>query len=413
MSGCLCLVLHAHLPFVRHPEHERFLEESWLYEAVVECYIPLLQVLDRWFEDGVPARLTFTLTPTLCTMLTDPLLRERCCVHLERLLELAEREIQRTTWQPEFQKLASFYYERFSSAHGFFHRCRGNLLQKFRECRERGQLEIITSAATHALLPLWADHPPSVRAQLSMARQSHRRFFGVEPEGIWLPECGYYPGLEHHLKDNGLRWFILETHGIMDATPPPRYGPFAPVLTDNRVAAFGRDVDSARQVWSRHEGYPGDPWYREFYRDIGFDLDWDYVREYTPSPAARGYTGIKYFRITGGSGSKQPYIPEKALERVHEHAIHFLSCRQAHIDKLMHIMQRPPVLVCPYDAELFGHWWYEGPEFVDAVGRAAARNFPAWNSSLREIFSIATRSIRLPHRRLRVGGRGILAGMAK
>jgi 1,4-alpha-glucan branching enzyme len=376
MNGCVCLVLHAHLPFVRHPEHQRFLEESWLYEAVIECYIPLLQVLERWFEDRVPARLTFTLTPTLCAMLTDPLLRHRCGIHLERLVELAEREVQRTTWQPQFQNLASFYHERFNSAHEYFRRCGGNLLQKFRECQERGQVEIVTSAATHALLPLWADHPPSVKAQLFTAWQSHRKFFGVDPEGIWLPECGYYPGLEHHLKANQLRWFILETQGILAATPPPRYGPFAPVLTPNRVAGFGRDIDSARQVWSRHEGYPGDPWYREFYRDIGFDLDWDYVREHTPSPEMRGFTGIKYFRITGGSGSKQPYIREKALQRVHEHACHFLSCRESHIQRLLPIMHRPPVLVCPYDAELFGHWWYEGPEFIDAVGREAARDFP-------------------------------------
>jgi 1,4-alpha-glucan branching enzyme len=139
----------------------------------------------------------------------------------------------------------------------------------------------------------------------------------------------------------------------------------------NGVAAFGRDLDSARQVWSKHEGYPGDFNYRDFYRDIGFDLDFDYVKPYLPDLNQRGFTGIKYRRITGMEGEKQVYEREPALRMAAEHAGHFLGARIEQIKNLAGIMDRPPLVVSPYDAELFGHWWYEGPEFLDYFVRKA------------------------------------------
>jgi 1,4-alpha-glucan branching enzyme len=155
------------------------------------------------------------------------------------------------------------------------------------------------------------------------------------------------------------------------ARPRPRYGVYAPIFTPNGVAAFGRDFDSARQVWSKDEGYPGDPNYRDFYRDIGFDLDFDYVRNYLPSPDHRGFTGIKYHRITGSGWEKQVYDRIAALRIADLHANHFLGQRKEQIEKLKGIMDRPPIVVSPYDAELFGHWWYEGPEFLNLFIRKA------------------------------------------
>ena len=156
---------------------------------------------------------------------------------------------------------------------------------------------------------------------------------------------------------------------MLHARPRPRYGTFAPVFTPNGIAAFGRDFDSSRQVWSKHEGYPGDPRYRDFYRDIGFDLDFDYVKPHLPSPENRGFTGMKYYRITGGAGPKEIYQRDHALQAASEHAAHFLNERVAQVQKLAGILDRPPIIVAPYDAELFGHWWYEGPEFLDFFAR--------------------------------------------
>jgi 1,4-alpha-glucan branching enzyme len=371
MPGYLSLVLHAHLPFVRHPEHEKFLEENWLFEAITETYVPLLQMLERWRQDAMAAPVTLTLTPTLCSMLLDPLLQDRYRRHLNELIELAEKEIHRTHWEPGYHELALFYSERFKWIRDFYLACGGNLVGLFRELQDAGRLEIMTSAATHALLPLLAGHPRSMRAQILVARDHYRSCFGRDPNGIWLPECAYVEGVESVLKEANLRWFITDTHGVLHARPRPRYAVFAPILTRNGVAAFGRDFDSAKQVWSRNEGYPGDPRYRDFYRDIGSDLDFDYVKPHLPALDKRGFTGIKYYRITGGSGNKRVYDRNAAIRAADEHASHFLTARIEQIQHVGGILDRPPLVVAPYDAELFGHWWYEGPEFLDYFVRKA------------------------------------------
>jgi len=241
----------------------------------------------------------------------------------------------------------------------------------FRQFQELGMLEIITCAATHAVLPLLAEHPPSLRAQVRVGRDHYQNCFGCEPRGIWLPECAYAEGLEEALLEANLRWFVTETHGILHARPRPRYATFAPVFTPNGIAAFGRDPDCSRQVWSRHAGYPGDPRYRDFYRDIGFDLDLDYVNPHLPAPGQRGFTGIKYHRITGKDPGKQVYDRPAAMRAADEHAGHFLNARIVQFKRLAEILDRPPIVVAPYDAELFGHWWYEGPEFLDFFVRKA------------------------------------------
>lgn len=371
MQGYLSLVLHAHLPFVRHPEHERFLEENWLFEAITETYVPLLQVMEGWLAQGMDTRLTLTLTPTLCSMLLDPLLQARFERHLNGLIELSENEIHRTHWDKPFHELALMYHDRFLKTREVYLANNRDLVAAFRRFQELGKLEIITSAATHALLPLLANHPPSIRAQILVARDHYRSCFGRDPRGIWLPECAYVDGVENVLQEANIRWFVMDTHGILHATPRPRYGVFAPLYTLNGIAAFGRDHDSAKQVWSRHEGYPGDPRYRDFYRDIGFDLDFDYVKPYLPAPDHRGFTGIKYYRITGGNADKQVYNRTVALRAADEHASHFLGARIGQIQKLAGILDRPPLVLSPYDAELFGHWWYEGPEFLDYFVRKA------------------------------------------
>src|SRR5712692_5358274 len=121
MSGYVSLVLHAHLPFVRHPEHEKFLEESWLFEAIAETYLPLLQIFEGWLRDGIDTRLTLTLSPTLCAMLLDPLLQDRYSRHLDGLIELSQKEIHRTHWDKAYHPLASMYHHRFVALRETYH----------------------------------------------------------------------------------------------------------------------------------------------------------------------------------------------------------------------------------------------------------------------------------------------------
>jgi len=374
-KGYLALVLHGHLPFVRHPEHEDSFEESWLYQAITEVYVPLLLVLDALVDDAVDFRLTFSLTPTLLSMLTDPFLQSRYLRRLERLIELAEKEVARTNGQPEFHTLAAMYCEQFKRIRSaFLDRYNRNLVAAFRRLQELGKLEIIASAATHGYLPLLSVRPSAVQSQIQVGVAHYSASFGRKPNGFWLPECGYYPGVDQLLADQGIRFTILETHGLTRAKPRPRYGVHAPLRCPAGLAAFGRDPDSSRQVWSAVEGYPGDYDYREFYRDIAHDLDFDSLHRYVHRDGLRIDTGIKYYRITGKTENKQVYVPQQAEKKAELHAEHFLRSREEQIESLASVMDRKPIVVAPYDAELFGHWWYEGPLWLNHVIRKIARN---------------------------------------
>lgn len=372
-KGSLLIVLHAHLPFVRHPEHEDFLEERWFFQAITETYIPLIAMLDRLSLEGTPFRLTMSVSPTLAAMLSDHLLQQRYIRYIGRLIDLAEKEVDRTQGDEVFQRQAVMYRDHFVASRDIFvNRYSCDLVRAFRKFLGSGCLEIITCAATHGFLPLMQPVPASVKAQISTACDHYESTFGRRPKGIWLPECGYYPGYDRILKDNGLQYFFVDSHGVLHASPRPKYGVFAPIETPAGVFAFGRDLESSKQVWSAVEGYPGDYDYRDYYRDIGFDLDFDYVRPYIHPDGIRICTGIKYYRITGQTVYKEPYAPERAREKAAIHAGHFMANREKQVTFLHDKLGRMPVITAPYDAELFGHWWYEGPAFLEFLIRKIA-----------------------------------------
>jgi 1,4-alpha-glucan branching enzyme len=371
-QGYWCLVLHAHLPFVRHPEYPEFLEEDWFFEALNETYVPLLAVLDGLLADGVDYRLTMTLSPTLLSMMTDSLLVARYHRYLDRLVALAEREVERTAREaPAFAEGARFYREELARVRFLFRERYGSdPVSAFRRHRDAGKLEIITCGATHGFLPLMDAVPQAVRAQVQVAAEHYRGLLDSGPRGIWLPECGYLPGHEQYLREAGLAFSFLESHGLTDAHPRPTHGVHAPILSPGGIVFFGRDVESSRQVWSAEAGYPGDPDYREFYRDIGWELPLDYLGDVIPD-GIRKNVGIKYHRVTGKVplDRKEPYLRAWAMEKAARHAGHFLEGRQAQVRRLAEDMDRPPLIVSPYDAELFGHWWFEGPQFLDFLFR--------------------------------------------
>ncbi len=371
-QGFLSIILHAHLPFVRHPEYDSFFEEIWLFEAMTECYVPLIRSLKRLHADQVNYRLTLSLSPPLISMLSDPLLQARYLIHLNKQLELAEKEVVRTRSQPQYQKLARLYRRLYLDTRDIFVRqynC--NLLTAFQQFNASGNLELITCAATHGFLPLLNKSIAAVRNQINTGIETFISHFGFSPSGFWLPECGYYPGLEKHLKSAGIDYFFVDTHGIENASIVPRNSIYAPLNCGNNVMAFARDPESSRQVWSSKEGYPGDYDYREYYSDIGFDLGLDYIAPYILDGHIRINTGIKYHRVTGSDLPKEVYQPRQALHKVQLHAQDFINKRQQQIDRLSRTMGRPPMIVSPYDAELFGHWWFEGPLWLEWVLRYA------------------------------------------
>lgn len=371
--GNVAFILHAHLPWVRQSVHARYLEESWLHEAIAECYLPLLMVLRGWVRDSVPARITVSLSPTLVAMFDDPLLRERFVKRLEEMEALGEQERFRTGWLGEFKEAAEFHADRVEQLGKLYREIGGDIAGAFADLAKAGVVELITTSATHALLPFLLDQPGSLRAQIVTGINSFRRRFGFKPAGFWVPECAFAPSLEPALKAGGVRWFVVETHGLNAAEPRPPFSPLTPALTPSGLGVLARDPESAQQVWSRDVGYPGDPAYREFYRDLGFDLDLEYVEPCLPAPKVRGFTGFKYHCVTGGTNEKQPYRRAEAMAAVQRHAEHFVSSRLHQLDAARQAGCQDPLITAPYDAELFGHWWFEGPEFLDAVARTAAK----------------------------------------
>jgi 1,4-alpha-glucan branching enzyme len=215
-------------------------------------------------------------------------------------------------------------------------------------------------------------NPAAVRAQVFTGVLHYRDVFGRAPRGFWLPECAFYPGLDEILKEAGLRYFVVDAHAFEGCANKSNFGVYAPIYSPGGVAAFGRDPDSSKQVWSSAEGYPGDADYREFYRDIGYDLDFDYVRPYVHVDGIRIATGLKYYRITDRTNFKEPYVRYRALKKTEQHAADFLAKRSRQAGQIFPRTQRPPIIVAPYDAELFGHWWFEGPEWLEHLLRKAA-----------------------------------------
>jgi 1,4-alpha-glucan branching enzyme len=371
--GHLCLFLHAHLPFVRHPEHAHHLEENWLWEAITETYIPLLGVFEQCAADHIPFKLTMSLTPPLICMLQDRLLQDRYVKHLDKLIDLSKKEIKRTRAMPEYHGLALMYGDIFAETREKFVDAYGrDIVAAFRRLQDQGFIEIVASCATHGFLPNIAVNPACAQSQIRLGVDHYRKIFGRPPRGFWLPECGFCKGLDAMLRDAGIGYFFLDSHGIVNAEPRPKYSVYAPIFCPTGVAAFGRDWESSKQVWSAKEGYPGDPVYREYYRDIGHELDLEYISPYIHPDGIRINTGLKYWRITGNVEEKQPYVPAAAREKAAQHAADFMRKRQAQAERLRGIMDRDPIIVAPYDAELFGHWWHEGPQWIDFLIRKIA-----------------------------------------
>jgi 1,4-alpha-glucan branching enzyme len=363
-AGDLALVLHAHLPYVRSGSPGS-LEEDWYFQALQECYLPLLAVLEAAAADPAQSpRLTLGLSPTLLSLLCDEALNRRFVPWLEVRQALLDHA------PPEQSQAADAQAVQLRGTLAQWRQLDGNLIGRFRRLQQQGVLDLITCCATHGYLPLLRHTPEAVRAQLLTAVREHERLLGERPLGIWLPECAYYEDLDQQLLASGLRYSILDGHGLLHALPRPRYGVYAPICSPGGVAFFGRDSTSTLPVWSARDGYPGHGSYREFHRDLGWDLPQELLDE--AGISTRRPLGLKLHRVTSQAASldqKQPYEPAMAQASVVADAQHYLQGRSAELQNLSAVMERAPLLVAPFDAELFGHWWYEGPSFLAELFR--------------------------------------------
>jgi 1,4-alpha-glucan branching enzyme len=378
--GSFVLALHAHLPYVRKAGRWPFGEE-WLYEAMAGTYLPLLGVFERLERDAVAARAAVGITPVLLEQLADPYLQEGFDAYVARVAAAADEDAGRadTAGDGRRAQLARDYATRYRALRADFAARGGDLVAGFAGLAQRGRIEVLTSAATHAFLPLLATES-LLRAELRIGMETTRARLGVDPVGIWLPECAYRPGMERYLDELGLRYFFVDAHAITGASAisvssqqawlgagiltrdddedamsdlRPEAATLRPhFVAGSRVVAFARSVDVSRQVWARNFGYPGDPAYREFHK-----------RAET--------SGLHYWAVSGPSvdlGEKVEYDPALAAARARDHAEHFAAL----VEMLAADAGGGSCIVAPYDAELFGHWWFEGPDWIEAVLRRLA-----------------------------------------
>jgi len=379
-KGKILLLLHAHLPYIHHPDFENFMEERWLFEAITETYIPLIKIFKSLEKDNIPFKLTISFSPTLMEMFNLNDLREKYHKYLLKLIELTEKEIIRTKDEdPRTHELAQHYRrELMEDIDIFSGEYNQDILKAFKEFKDKGYIEVITSNGTHGYLPFYRDYPEAIKAQIKSAVLTFKKYFGDHPKGIWLAECAYFKGLDKYLSGEDINYFFVDTHGFAYADSKPRYGVYRPIITPNKVFVFARDPESSQQIWSSEVGYPGDPRYREFYKDIGYDREDDYIRPYIDPSGTRCNTGIKYHRITNKSLSldkKEIYDLREAEKAVKEHVRDYLFKKTSQIRELSAILdEEGPVIVAPFDAELFGHWWYEGPKFLEELFRQSSEN---------------------------------------
>ncbi len=381
-NGYFLFILHSHIPYVlKHGEWPH--GEYWLFEAVAETYIPLLQMLERFKDRGIKPKITIGLTPVLIEQLKSDYFKEKFNKYLEFKIELIQKdkkEFEKKN-QNDYMALA-FFWEKFYTdvQHLFNITYNKDIINRFKYFLDKGYIEILTSAATHGYLPLLG-YDNNVRAQIKAGIETFVRYFGKKPEGIWMPECAYRPegvwknpitgekikrkGVDQILTEEGIEYTFIDSPNLENASLFNQYGnkelnplnfeykktPYIPYQLKSGLTLFVRDHITGYQVWSKHYGYPGDPYYLEFHKQ-------------------KDTSGIKYWRITGANldlALKQLYSPQKAEDRIKENAMHFAELITEILKKFKSETGLNGVLVAPFDAELFGHWWFEGPRWLEMV----------------------------------------------
>ena len=382
--GSFVLALHSHLPYCRGAGRWPHGEE-WIHEAVLGTYLPLLVLLHDLRDSGLRYRIVIGLTPILIEQLADRDINVRTLEYIDDQVLRAEKDVRRFSDAQDRARteLADFYvgsYRRLREA--YRSRFGRNLVAAFADLARTGHVEILTSAATHGYLPLLDRR--SIDAQLAVGRRSSRRLTGLEPTGIWLPECAYRPGLENALAAHGITHFFTDAALLPGHARPAgdvarcgqsELGRWAPhearaqvallsepatdvdllrpyYVGDSDVVAIARHDRVSGQVWSAFMGYPGDPDYREFHRKDTM-------------------SGLRYWRVTSvqkGLGEKEDYSPGRAGQRAREHASHFVQIVRDELSR-GNTDGRDPLLAVTFDSELFGHWWFEGVDWLGLVLR--------------------------------------------
>jgi 1,4-alpha-glucan branching enzyme len=345
--GTFCLVLHSHLPWLAH--HGSWpVGEEWLYQAWAHSYLPVVDLLHDLAAHGRRDVLTLGVTPVLAAQLDDPYCLDACHAWLGdwrlRADHAANRWHGRWPAEPALRALAAQEHRAADKAIDRFEsRWRHGFSPVLRPLVDDGVIELLGGPATHPFQPLLDPRIRGFALRTGLADTALR--LGRAPAGIWAPECGYAPGMEHDYAQAGVQRFLVDgpaLHGQTAAARP---------VGDSDVMCFARDLEVTYRVWSPKAGYPGSPAYRDFHT-------WDH-----PS-------GLKPARVTGrhvSPDAKKPYEPALAAATVARHVADFTQAVVARLNQAQQRDGRPGLVVAAYDTELFGHWWHEGPAWLRGV----------------------------------------------
>lgn len=365
----LILLLHAHLPYVRIP-HKRFpLQEIWLYQILMESYVPLLLSLKELLRGGYAFTVTISLSPTLMSMLDDDYYQTRYRDYLRVVLQLLENLSGGKN--PDAYHAVSYLRMRIEEVLHFYESINGDLTGAFKSLSDSGVVNLITTCATHAVLPAFRFNEDLIRLQIDTGLAEFDSRFGFTPRGFWLPEMGYSAGLDRVLVDNGIEYTFLDAGSIYLSREFPERGNFSPLISDSGLCIFSRDMVLSNIIWSGRLGYPGDFRYREFHFDYTYSMD---DRDLEELGIERLPFGLKLFRVTGKDGTKEIYDPDMALRISGDHAEDFVDRVRRRAREVHRIIRHTPLFTLPFDAELFGHWWYEGPDFLERLIREISQS---------------------------------------
>jgi len=372
-KGYLHFILNAHLPYMYHPGDPHHFEQRWLFESICESYIPLIETIRNAAARGAQPHLTLSLSPPLCAMLADGRLLQGFHSYLLNQIDLARHEVRKNSKDPSLLPLSQWYLDRYQHVLRFFSEdLQGNLITALTSLSAEGLVTVIPSSATHAYLPLLEDLPEALYAQIRGGIEIFRELTGISPSGFWLPECGYTGGLERILKRSGISYSFLDGHGLVFGKPCPSRSVYRPVLGPTGIMWYGRDIQASQLIWSAESGYPAHGAYRDFYDDLVYALSEHEVRRFIHPGMLPITSGIKYRSIRGVQGNGY-YDPHSARKQTALHAGHFMNEVSMIIRKVSAAKISKPVITVAFDAELFGHWWYEGCFWLDELFTLAAR----------------------------------------
>jgi len=364
----ISLILEAHLPFVREFRNENDFSqaESWFFEAVSQTYLPLLEVFDRLENDRIPFRLGLAISPMLCHMLSDEHLLNKYLIHADKQIEFGKQELERTAGS-DLNKLVELHYNKLLDRRiAFTERYGKNILKAINSYRRKGKIELLASCATHAFLPFISSNSESTQAQLEVAISCYRRHFGGCPQGFWLPQLGWTSALEPYLRAYNFSYTVVDSHALLFGQPSPLKGSFYPVKTPNGTFILARDFYSIREI----EQIANDNTYIDNDRDAGYEHAPEIVSQFLSAAGERHRTGYKYWSKSV-NGSNALYNPKAASGKITEYARAFLEKTITRLEEVSMHMKEAPLSLYAHNADNFGRFWYEGPQFIEAVFRMA------------------------------------------